>query len=74
MIDNLEDAVLVLWDANDIREDFKQKPDPESSVTEESIWASLRVHGESSLDVVRYSPMYTRALRLMLGQVIDPQG
>lgn len=74
MIENLEDAVLVLADAIEIREQFISEPDPETeSVTEDSIYAALAIAGASPFEILELKDRYTSFLRKIIRPSVDPK-
>lgn len=74
MVENLEDAVLILEDAKRIRDDYKANPDPEAySDTEESVIAALLRADITPIEVLRLKKIYTRALRIILKADVDQQ-
>ena len=74
MIENLEDAMMVMVDAMDLYERFTVDSDPESeSVTEDSIYAALGRAGASPLEVVELKDIYIDKLRGMIHPRVDPK-
>jgi hypothetical protein len=74
MINNLEDAVAVLYRSLDLREVYRSEldpDDPEASPTEESVLRALREAGDPHF--IAHRDKYTKAARQMLKGTIDQQ-
>ena len=72
---NLEDAVIIIEDALKIRRSELANQDPEAAYdTEESVMEALRRNGASPLEVLHLRDRYTRTVRLILREVVDPKG
>lgn len=74
MIENLEDAMMVMVDAMDLYERFTHDPDPESeSITEDSIYSALRRAGASVLEITELKDIYIDKLRGIIHPTVDPK-